>query len=55
MSLGTQFDNEFFLRELTDDEALKLREPCLAAQAEESARQGPAPIAAPDQAQLGLF
>lgn len=53
--LAWQSGDEFLIRELADEEALKLQELCLAAQAEESPQRALAPAAATDQAQLGLF
>ena len=47
--------DEFLLRELTDDEALKLQQLCLACQAEEAARQESQVCPATAEAQLGLF
>ena len=47
--------DEFMLRELTDEEARKLQELCLACQAEEAARQERQVCRATAEAQLGLF
>ena len=53
--LAWKSGDEFLLRELTEEQACKLQELCLACQAVETARHDPDDFNLPAQAQLGLF
>jgi len=53
--LAWYYGEEYFLRELTDAEARRLQELCLACQAEQAAKMQQPVCEMPAETQLGLF